>query len=83
MKQEILLHLIRYILQRIFMDKIAKGGKETIHSDNLRITRMADGTVISHRIKSSSDGTPVVEINIRKSRTASGIKDQKIHFIKD
>lgn len=66
-----------------FYTKIAKGGIEKKINDNHRITRMADGTVISYRIKSISDGTPVVEINIRKSRNNSGVKSQKIHFVKE
>ena len=66
-----------------FYTKIAKGGIEKKINDNHRITRMADGTVISYRIKSVSDGTPVVEINIRKSRNNSGVKSQKIHFVKE
>ena len=31
---------------------------------------------------STSDGTPVVDINISKSRGSGGIKKQKIHFVK-
>ena len=42
---------------------------------------MADGTVITMRTTSHSDGTPVVEINIAKSKHSGGIKQQKIHFI--
>lgn len=32
---------------------------------------------------SSSDGSPAVEINIRKSGEHGEIKYQKIHFVKD
>ena len=53
-----------------FYTKIAKGGIEKKINDNHRITRMADGT-------------PVVEINIRKSRNNSRVKSQKIHFVKE
>lgn len=66
-----------------FYDKIAFGGKEQIVSSNMRITRMADGTVITMRIKSSSDGTPVVDINIKSSTHTGGVKGQKIHFVKE
>ena len=42
--------------------------------------RMRDGSVVSHRYTSSSkDGSPVVELKVKN---ASGIKSQKIHFIK-
>lgn len=66
-----------------FYNKIAFGGKEQIVDDNLRITRMADGTIITMRKVSHSDGTPVVDINIERSAHNSGIKKQKIHFIKE
>ena len=44
-------------------------------------TRLADGSVISWRENSKSDGTSVVEINIERSFDSGGIKKQKIHFI--
>ena len=44
---------------------------------------MSDGSRISFRKKSTSDGTPVVEINITKSTHTGGVKYQKIHFIKE
>lgn len=68
---------------RDFYDKIAYGGKETVVNDNLRITRMADGSIITMRRVSHSDGTPVVDINIERSAHTSGLKKQKIHFIKE
>lgn len=66
-----------------FYDKIAFGGKEQIVNDNLSITRMADGTVITMRKVSHSDGTPVVDINIKSSTHTGGVKNQKIHFVKE
>lgn len=65
-----------------FYNKIALGGKEKILSNNLKVTNMSDGTRISFRLKSTSDGTPVVEINITKSTHYGGVKYQKIHFIR-
>ena len=65
-----------------FYNKIALGGKEKTLSDNLRVTSMSDGSRISFRVKSVSDGTPVVEINITKSNSTGGVKHQKIHFIR-
>ena len=64
-----------------FYDKIAFGGKEQVIDDNMRITRMADGTVITMRKVSHSDGTPVVDINIKPSTHTGGVKGQKIHFV--
>ena len=66
-----------------FYDLISYGGKEIIYSNNLKVTSMSDGTKISMREVSSSDGTPVVEVNIKYSNDTSGIKNQKIHFIKE
>lgn len=66
-----------------FYDKIAFGGKEDIVNSNMSITRMADGTVITMRKVSYSDGTPVVEINIKSSSHTGGVKSQKIHFVKE
>ncbi len=66
-----------------FYNKISFGGKENIVNNNLRITRMADGTIITMRKISHSDGTPVVDINIERSTHTGSIKKQKIHFIKE
>lgn len=66
-----------------FYNKIALGGKEQIVNKNMRITRMADGTVITMRQVSCSDGTPVVDINIKPSSHTSGLKGQKIHFVQE
>lgn len=66
-----------------FYDKIAFGGKEQVVNDNMRITRMADGTVITMRKVSHSDGTPAVDINIKSSTHTGGVKNQKIHFVKE
>jgi len=66
-----------------FYDKIAFGGIEQRVSDNMRISRMNDGTVITMREVSCSDGTPVVDINIKNSRHTGGVKGQKIHFVQE
>ena len=44
---------------------------------------MNDGSIISWRDVSSSDGTPAVEINIEQSTSNGGVKQQKIHFVKE
>ena len=49
-----------------FYNKIANGGKEKIVNDNMRITEMNDGTIITMRKVSHSDKTPVVDINVKK-----------------
>lgn len=66
-----------------FYDKIAYGGKESVVNDNLRITRMADGSIVTMRKVSHSDGTPVVDINIERSTHTGGLRKQKIHFIQE
>lgn len=66
-----------------FYDRIAYGGKESIVNENLRITRMADGSIITMRKVSHSDGTPVVDINIERSTHFGGLRKQKIHFIQE
>ena len=64
-----------------FYSKIANGGSEKKYNNNFKITQMSDGTVITYRKTSTSDGTPVVEINISNSNNTGGVKQQKIHFI--
>lgn len=66
-----------------FYDKIAFGGLETVYdSGKIKVTRMADGSIITIRpVSSSQDGSPVVEINISGSAHTGGLKQQKIHFI--
>ncbi len=44
---------------------------------------MADGSVISMRTTSYSDGSPAVQINITNSAHSGGVKEQKIHFVKE
>lgn len=67
-----------------FYNKIAFGGTEKIYDNgNRRITQMSDGSIITWRKKSTSDGTSVVEINISNSTHTGGVKRQKIHFIEE
>ncbi len=73
-----------------FYDTAANGGKEEPIYDKKtgkvigRKTEMKDGTIIVFREKSSSDGSPVIEIFISKrdvdKNGKSIIKEQKIHF---
>lgn len=64
-----------------FYNHIAYGGYEK-EIPNGKRANLEDGTVITWREKSSSDGSPVVDINITKSKKSGGLKKQKIHFIK-
>lgn len=50
----------------------------TIVGKGLRWT-MRDGSVVSLRYYSSSDGSPAVELNVHN---VPGVKSQKIHFVK-
>ena len=66
-----------------FYDKAAHGGIEKEMSNGKGVyTKMKDGTILSYREVSSSDGSPAVEINIRQSNDHGDINDQKIHFTK-
>jgi len=64
-----------------FYDTASKGGIETTYGKG-KYTKLSDGTIMSYREISSSDGTSVVEINIRQSSNSAGVKFQKIHFVK-
>jgi hypothetical protein len=66
-----------------FYEKAAYGGIEREMDNGKGVyAKMSDGTIISYREVSSSDGSPAVEINIKKSDAHGGIKYQKIHFVK-
>lgn len=69
-----------------FYDRIAHGGIENDIFDKNgnkkgATTKMADGSVVTWREISSSDGSPAIDINIRKSTDNGGLKTQKIHFV--
>ena len=71
-----------------FYKKIAYGGiEEPIYNKKTGEligwkTKLADGSVITWRSVSSSDGSPTININIEKSSDSGGVKQQKIHFIR-
>lgn len=66
-----------------FYDVAAHGGIEREMSNGKGVyTKMKDGSILSYREISSSDGSPAVEINIKHSSDHGGIKYQKIHFVK-
>ena len=66
-----------------FYDKLTKGAiGKNLPNGKGKVSKMKDGSIISYRPISSSDGSPAVDINIRKSNNSGGIKQQKIHFVK-
>ena len=67
-----------------FYDTAGYGGIERqMRNGKGQTCTMRDGTVISIREVSSSDGSPAVDINIRRSTGSSGVKRQKIHFVRE
>ena len=66
---------------RDFYERIGYGGIEEPlpGGKGVKVT-MSDGTVISFREVSESDGTPVVQVSIRRSTDSAGVEKQKIHF---
>lgn len=71
-----------------FYDSIAYGGIETVLIDKKTgnpkgmTTKMADGSIITWREVSTSDGSPAVDINIERSSDTNVVQQQKIHFVK-
>ena len=69
---------------KVFYDKVAHGGREEVLSngEGLR-TIMKDGSVLTYReVSHSANGSPAVDINI-STIDRSGVKTQKIHFVKE
>ena len=67
-----------------FFDKAAYGGLvQHMSNGKGKLVKMKDGSIVSHREISTSDGSPAVEINITRSEGSGGIKKQKIHFVKE
>ena len=65
-----------------FYDTASYGSIEyDMASGKGKIAKMEDGTILSYREVSSSDGSPAVEINIRQSDEHGELKYQKIHFV--
>lgn len=66
-----------------FYDTVTYGGVvvETGNT-NCHIVEMKDGTFITYRPVSTSDGSPTVLINVKDSTDNADIGYQKIHFVK-
>lgn len=69
---------------KTFYDTLTYGGIESsMPNGKGKTTRLADGSIISYReVSHSADGSPAVELNIKRSKDAAGIRYQKIHFIR-
>lgn len=62
-----------------FYNIAKQGGKENLLANGKgKITKMNDGTTITFRRVSSSDGSPAIDIIIKGY---GEIKSQKIHFV--
>lgn len=72
-----------------FYDKLTFGGKEGPIYDRQgnkhgKKTTLSDGSIISWRnVSNSPDNSPAVDINIERSSDSGGIRQQKIHFVKE
>ena len=65
-----------------FYEQIGRGGEVSpLPRGNGTKTRLDDGTFISYRVITSSEGSPAVQISVKGVST--NINDQKIHFIKE
>lgn len=66
-----------------FFNKISKSGiKKKLTNGKGQRVDFNDGTIITHRIVTSTKGSPAVDIRIIK-RKKGEISAQKIHFIKE
>lgn len=64
-----------------FYSKLGFGGKtEPLKNGKGTRTVLDDGTVIVHRLVTSTEGSPAVNIKVIKSNL---VKSQKIHFVKE
>ena len=64
-----------------FYNKLGQGGKiENLNNGHGTKTTLSDGTIITHRVVTSTEGSPAVDIHIY---SPSFVKTQKIHFIYD
>lgn len=66
-----------------FYNKLTHGAIEKrLPNEKGTVAKLEDGTIVSYRKISSSDGSPAVDINIKRSNETGGVKRQKIHFVK-
>lgn len=67
---------------RKFWNVLSNGGLIENKGYGLEIATLKDGTVITYRSVTKS-GPPAIEINVRKTKIRTNIKNFKIHFIKE
>lgn len=64
-----------------FYMKLGWGGKtEQLKNGHGTRTTLDDGTIIVHRLITSTKGSPAVDIKVIHAKT---VKSQKVHFIKE
>lgn len=68
-----------------FYSRAAKGGLEVPLENGEGVkTSLSDGTVVTYRPSSHTDGSPAVTLNARKSSDHKSLKPyQKIHFVRE
>ncbi len=72
-----------YATAQDFADRISKGSVFTKNITHGWVATLADGTRITYRVVTSSEGSPAVDINIEKGIYKGKVKTQKIHFVTD
>ena len=70
-----------YATAQDFADRISKGSVSTKNITHGWVATLADGTRITYRVVTSSEGSPAVDINIEKGSYKGKVKTQKIHFV--
>lgn len=64
-----------------FYNKLGDGGKsEPLSNGKGTRTTLPDGSIIVHRLITSTPGSPAVDIKVIG---ASKVKSQKVHFVKE
>lgn len=67
--------------EELFSYLVRGGTRVPTDNPHQELYRLPDGTYVSLRIFTSTDGSPAVEISIRKNPNNTKVKSQKIHFI--
>jgi hypothetical protein len=63
-----------------FFRLAAEGGTMRTDKPNIKVAELKDGSFITFRVVSSSDGTPAVDLNLTPP---TYVKTRKIHFTKE
>lgn len=70
-----------YATANDFYNRISQGAVSIETIPNGSIATLVDGTKITYRVVTSSEGSPAININIKKSDYTGKVKSQKIHFV--